>query len=150
MINPFKIEKDNKHLRAQVAELTKEIETLKSQDSTKEIMDTKATIESLTKESMDKDAKVKELTESNASLTSEIEKLKLELANKDKELAAVEKSTTDKAIDIVAAQGIPVVPVMPEDRTQEEIVAEFKSIKNPIAARQFYIKHYNLLKDIKE
>lgn len=100
-------------------------------------------------------AKIEELAKVQSAPSAELEavkkeneSLKLEVAKAVEAATDFESKVTAKAMDVVAAQGIPVVPVVHEDKTKEEILAQYNSIKNLAEQRKFYERNYAVLKSM--
>jgi predicted nuclease with TOPRIM domain len=85
------------------------------------------------------------LEASVTSLQTEIVDLKSKLEESNKQAELTNKKVIDAAVDLVADQGVPIIPILPEDTKEDEIVAKFNSIKNPTEAREYWVKNYAVL-----
>lgn len=87
-----------------------------------------------------------EITDKLAALEKENATFKAELEVAKKAVVDFELAVAVKAQDKLAEIGVEKLPVVPEDKTKEEIFAHYASIKNLAEQRKFYERNYSVLK----
>lgn len=82
-------------------------------------------------------------------LAKENETLKLELEAAKLAVNDFESKVSQKALDITASQGVPALKEVSKGSgvSKAELQAKLESIKDPVAARKFYVENYAILKD---
>lgn len=122
-----------------VVKLTADVESLKSKLAEVEAKAPEAKVEI-------KEVVPAEVTEKLAALEKENATYKAELELAKKAVADFELAVAVKAQDTLAEIGVEKLPVVPEDKTKEEIFAHYASIKNLAEQRKFYERNYSVLK----